>query len=210
MIRRLRRTDVPIATTAFARFLIGKIVFRRFDDGMIASGRIVEVEAYGPGDAASHAFRGRTPRNNSMFLGNFHAYVYFIYGSAFCLNISSEPAGIGAAVLIRALEPLDGRAEMHVRRGSPVADRDLLRGPGRICAALTIDRRLDGADLDSDERLWLAQDGCAPPIGSSTRIGLTRAADLDHRYYACGNRYVSGRRALSPDRPPAGLSDITN
>jgi len=209
-MRRLRRTDVPLATDAFARFLIGKIVFRRFDDGAMASGRIVEVEAYGPGDAASHAFRGRTPRNSSMFLANFHAYVYFIYGSAFCLNISSEAAGTGAAVLIRALEPLDGRAEMQVRRGSAVSILDLLRGPGRICAALTIDRRLDGADLDTDERLWLAQDGYAPPIGSSTRIGLSRAADLNHRYYACGSRYLSGRRALSPDRPFIGSSDLAN
>lgn len=199
-MRRLRRSDVPIATDAFARFAIGLLIVRRFDDGSTAIGRIVETEAYAPEDPASHAFRGRTSRNQSMFGINFAAYVYFIYGSAYCLNITTEPIGIGAAVLIRALEPLDGLASMRTRRGPQVTDRDLLRGPGRICRAFEIDRRLDGVDLESDDRLWLARDSATTAVvGISTRIGLTKAVEIRHRFFARGSSFLSGPRALSQD-----------
>jgi DNA-3-methyladenine glycosylase len=195
----LTRADVPPETVALARFLVGTVLFRALDDGCILSGRIVETEAYTPGDPASHAFRGLTARNRSMFGAHLNAYVYFIYGSAYCLNVSSEPAGIGAAVLIRALEPLAGIAVVRARRGPAVPDRDLMRGPGRLCLALDIDRRLDGADLETDARLWLADDGIAKPaLGASPRIGLSRAAEVHQRFYARGSRYLSGRRALSP------------
>jgi DNA-3-methyladenine glycosylase len=178
------------------------LLVRILDDGSGFSGRIVETEAYAPGDPASHAFRGRTERNRAMFGAHLHAYVYFIYGSAFCLNVSSETAGVGAAVLIRSLEPRSGIEAARARRGPAVADRDLLRGPGRLCRALDIDRRLDGADLETDPRLWLADDGSArPQVGLSPRIGLSRAADVYGRFYARGSPYVSGRRALSPDVP---------
>jgi DNA-3-methyladenine glycosylase len=191
---------VPPATGALARFLIGTLLARRFDDGGVSSGRIVETEAYLPNDPASHSFRGRTERNRTMFGNYLHAYVYFIYGSAYCLNVSSEASGVGAAVLIRALEPVDGIAALRERRGPNVVDRDLLRGPGRVCRALDIDRRFDGADLETDARLWLADDGSMKPsVGVSPRIGLTRAADMHQRFYARGSRYLSGRRSLSPD-----------
>jgi DNA-3-methyladenine glycosylase len=181
-----------------AQFLIGTLLVRKFDDGGFVSGRIVETEAYLPDDPASHSFRGRTERNRTMFGNHLHAYVYFIYGTVYCLNVSSEPAGIGAAVLVRALEPVDGIAIVRARRPR-VAERDLLRGPGRICLGLDIDRRFDGADLETDARLWLADDGSVrPAVGASTRIGLTRAADVHQRFYACGSRYLSGRRSLSP------------
>jgi len=195
---RLQRADVPLATDTFARFLIGTLLMRRFDDGAILSGRIVETEAYTPEDPASHAFRGPTPRNRAMFAENFHAYVYFIYGTAYCLNISSEARGIGAAVLIRALEPVAGLEIMRARRGVSTADRDLLRGPGRLCTAFGIDRVLDGADLETDARLWLASDGSpAPAVGASTRIGLTKATDVRHRFFARGSPFLSGQRKLS-------------
>lgn len=191
---------MPPATGALARFLIGTLLARRFDDGGVSSGRIVETEAYLPNDPASHSFRGRTERNRTMFGNYLHAYVYFIYGSAYCLNVSSEASGVGAAVLIRALEPVDGIAALRERRGPNVVDRDLLRGPGRVCRALDIDRRFDGADLETDARLWLADDGSMKPsVGVSPRIGLTRAADMHQRFYARGSRYLSGRRSLSPD-----------
>jgi DNA-3-methyladenine glycosylase len=204
-MHRLRRADVPLATDTFARFLIGTLLMRRFDDGSILSGRIVETEAYTPEDPASHAFRGPTARNRAMFGENFHAYVYFIYGTAYCLNISSEARGIGAAVLIRALEPIEGLDIMRARRGVSAADRDLLRGPGRLCAAFDIDRVLDGADLETDSRLWLASDGSpAPAVGESTRIGLTKATDVPHRFFARGSPFLSGQRKLSGDpRIPA-------
>jgi DNA-3-methyladenine glycosylase len=197
--RRLTRADVPSATGALARFLIGTLLVRKFDDGQLVTGRIVETEAYLADDPASHSFRGRTERNRTMFGNHLHAYVYFIYGTVYCLNVSSEAAGVGAAVLIRALEPLDGIAIVRARRRPGVAERDLLRGPGRICLALNIDRRFDGADLETDARLWLADDGSVrPAVGASARIGLTRAAEVHQRFYACGSRYLSGRRSLSP------------
>jgi DNA-3-methyladenine glycosylase len=103
-------------------------------------------------------------------------------------------------VLIRALEPLEGIALVRERRGAGVADRDLMRGPGRVCLALDIDRRFDGADLETDTRLWLADDGSVrPAVGLSARIGLSRAAEVQQRFYARGSRYLSGRRSLSPD-----------
>jgi DNA-3-methyladenine glycosylase len=206
-MRRLTRQDVPLETGALARFLIGIVLVRKLDelidsgrDGIIV-GRIVETEAYTQGDPASHSFRGPTPRNGTMFGPHLHAYVYFIYGSAYCLNVSSEASGIGAAVLIRALEPLAGLTIARERRGSAVADRDLMRGPGRLCRALDIDRRFDGIDLETDPGLWLADDGWAKPaVGVSPRIGLTRAADVQGRFYARGSGFLSGPRSLSPAR----------
>jgi DNA-3-methyladenine glycosylase len=199
-MRRLTRADAPLSTADLARWLIGAVLNRRYDDGSTASGRIVETEAYTPDDPASHSFRGRTSRNEAMFGVHLHAYVYFIYGSAYCLNVSSEGAGIGAAVLLRALEPLAGIASARRRRGTAVSDRDLMRGPGRLCVALDIDRRLNGADLETDPRLWLADDGSVRPcVGVSPRIGLSRSADVLARFYARGSPYLSGKRTLSPD-----------
>jgi DNA-3-methyladenine glycosylase len=199
--RRLATGDVPAATIDLARALIGCVLVRDCPDGRSA-GRIVETEAYVRDDPASHAYRGRSTRNASMFLGPFHAYVYKIYGTSFCVNVTSETAGEGAAVLVRALEPLEGLALMEQRRGTTRV-RDLMRGPGRLCQALGIDLELDGIALLSDERLWLA----APPaaasrpkarIGTSKRIGITKAAERLLRFYERGNPFVSGPKALSP------------
>src|SRR5271163_2071611 len=115
-LRRLRRTELPVDTVELARYLIGKVVAHDTDDGRL-SGRIVETEAYPAGDCAGHAFRGETRRNASLFLGRGHAYVYFTYGSSFMLNVTSEVAGVGAGVLLRALEPLDGVERMQRLRG---------------------------------------------------------------------------------------------
>lgn len=192
----LDRAELPIDTAALAYFLIGKSVVRALPDGL-ASGRIVETEAYTIGDEAGHAFRGMTPRIRTLFLERGHAYVYLSYGVSFMLNVSAETPGIGAGVLIRAVEPEDGIAIMqHNRNGAPI--RDLCRGPGRLCKALQIDRRLDGIDLCRTGPLWLASDGQAPgEIGQSTRIGITRAADAPLRFYLRGSRFLSGRRALN-------------
>ena len=141
----IARADLPIDTIALARFLIGKFVVRALPEG-IAGGRIVETEAYVIGDAAGHAFRGMTARNRSLFLEHGHAYIYLAYGISFMLNVSSELPGIGAGVLIRALEPREGIALMRQNRGTETL-RDLARGPGRLAAALCIDRSLDGVDL---------------------------------------------------------------
>jgi DNA-3-methyladenine glycosylase len=194
--RLLERAELPVDTAELARFLIGKRLVRTLDEG-VAGGRIVETEAYGVGDPAGHAYRGLTPRNRALFLERGHAYVYLAYGVSFMLNVSSEIAGVGAGVLIRAIEPTDGVAIMKHNRG---VDRvlDLARGPGRLCAALRIDRRLDGIDLCQAGPLWLGCDGRASgEIGRSKRIGITRAADSPLRFYLRGNRFVSGPQALN-------------
>ena len=192
----LDRAELPVDTVELARFLIGKMVVRTLAEG-VAGGRIVETEAYAIGDAAGHAYRGMTPRNRALFLERGHAYVYLAYGISFMLNVSSEAAGVGAGVLIRAIEPTDGIAIMQRNRGTERV-RDLARGPGRLCSALEIDRRLDGIDLCQAGPLWLGSDGRAPDeIGQGIRIGITRAADSPLRFYVRGNRFVSGPRMLN-------------
>ena len=194
-VRRLRRADLPVDTTALARFLIGKTVVHEAEAGT-TSGRIVETEAYVVGDAAAHAFRGPTPRNRPLFLERGHAYVYLNYGVWFLFNVSSETHGIGAGVLIRALEPLAGIALMERRRKTHRLE-DLARGPGRLTVAMDIDRRHDGVDLCAEGPLWLG--GAVRPVvavGTSVRIGITRDVHRMLRFYERGSRYVSG---------PAGL-----
>jgi len=194
--RVLERAELPVDTVQLARFLIGKLLVRILADG-VASGRIVETEAYDIGDAAGHAYRGMTPRNRALFLERGHAYVYLAYGISFMLNVSSEAPGVGAGVLIRAIEPTDGITLMERNRGTERV-RDLARGPGRLCAALGIDRRLDGIDLCQAGPLWLGSDGqVSDDIGQSKRIGITRAADSPLRFYVRGNRFVSGPQALN-------------
>jgi len=193
--RRLGRAELPRDTRALARYLLGKTLVHETAQGR-TSGRIVETEAYVVGDAAGHAFVGETPRNRSLFLERGHAYVYFSYGVHWCFNISAETECVGAGVLVRALEPLDGVELMRVRRGT---DRliDLARGPGRLAAALAIDRRLDGADLCGKGPLWLGT-ALRPVgrIGRSVRIGITKETQRLLRFYERGNPFVSGSRAM--------------
>jgi DNA-3-methyladenine glycosylase len=194
--RLLDRAELPVDTAQLARFLIGKMLVRTLAEG-VAGGRIVETEAYVIGDPAGHAYRGLTPRNRALFLERGRAYVYLAYGVSFMLNVSSEAPGIGAGVLIRAIEPTDGVAIMRRNRGVERA-RDLARGPGRLCAALAIDRQLDRTDLCQGGPLWLGSDGQASgKIGRSKRIGITRAADRLLRYYVRDNEFVSGPQALN-------------
>jgi DNA-3-methyladenine glycosylase len=192
----LDRAELPVDSAELARFLIGKMLVRMLGEG-VAGGRIVETEAYGIGDPAGHAYRGITPRNRALFLERGHAYVYLAYGSSYMLNVSSETSGVGAGVLIRAIEPTEGITIMERYRDTERV-RDLARGPGRLCAALGIDRRLDGIDLCQAGPLWLGSDGQASDeIGQSKRIGITRAADSPLRFYVRGNRFVSGPQALN-------------
>lgn len=195
-VRRLRRSEVPSATLELARYLIGKTLVHDLPEGRIV-GRIVETEGYPPGDAAGHAFRGLTSANRSLFLERGHAYVHFSYGSSWLINVTSETPGVGAGVLLRALEPLEGIDLMQHNNAKAPRVCDLARGPGRLASALRIDKRYDGADLCADGPLWL---GTAPwlakPIGKSVRIGITRAADRRFRFYERGNPCVSGPSRL--------------
>ena len=195
-VRRLRRSELPTGTLQLARFLIGKTLVHDLPEGRI-SGRIVETEAYPPGDAAGHAFRGETPRNSSLFLRRGHAYVYFAYGVHWLLNVSSELPGVGAGVLLRGLELLEGID--LVQRESQKAPRvcDLGRGPGRLTAAMYIDKRYDGVDLCSAGPLWLGTAVRPPrPIGKAVRIGISRDVERRFRFYERGNPCVSGPARL--------------
>jgi DNA-3-methyladenine glycosylase len=209
LIRRLRRTELPVGTVALARFLIGKIVVRELAVGQL-SGRIVETEAYPPRDPAAHHFRGPTPRNRSMYLHRGHAYVYFSYGNHFMLNVSAELPNVGGGVLIRALEPLEGVEQMQVHRKTTRL-LDLTRGPGRLASAFRIDRSLDGLDLCAPGPLWLGKLAArqtelkphatralatAALVGTSKRIGITRATHRLLRFYERGNPFVSGPARL--------------
>jgi DNA-3-methyladenine glycosylase len=196
--RRLRRSELPSDTISLARFLIGKVVVHDLPAGRL-SGRIVETEAYPPGDPAGHHFRGPTPRIRSMYLDPGHAYIFFNYGAHFMLNVVSEPAGTAAAILIRALEPLDGIKLMQ-RYRKTTRILDLTRGPGRLAAAFRIDRRHDGRDLCAAGSLWLGETSHpAGPIAKTVRIGITRAADQLLRFYERDNPFVSGpKRFLLP------------
>lgn len=194
-IRRLRRSDLPVDTVELALYLIGKALVHDLPGARLV-GRIVETEAYVVGDAAGHAFVGPTRRNGSLFLERGRAYVYFIYGSAYCLNVASETYGVGAGVLLRALEPLEGIAEMERERGTTKL-KDLARGPGRLAQAMQVDLRFDGVDLCTDRRLWLG-DPAQPVgrIGKSVRIGLSKEAHRLLRFYERGSPFVSGPKRL--------------
>lgn len=195
-IQPLTRGRVPRDTIALARHLLGKLIVRELPGG-VALGRVVETEAYHETDPACHAFRGKTARNRSLFMDVGHAYVYFCYGNHYMLNVSSERAGTGSGVLLRALEPLAG-LDLMQRARPRCAPRDLLRGPGRLAAALDIDRRLDGIDLFRRGALWIGSDGRrSGPIGASVRIGLTQAAEERLRFFVKGSPWLSGGRALN-------------
>ena len=171
------------------------------------AGRIVEVEAYeGALDPGSHAFRGCTARNATMFGPPGHLYVYFSYGVHWCANTVCGPDGVGVAVLLRALAPVRGVEEMRVARGSAVRrDRDLCSGPGKLCQALGITRAHDGADLVSGDRaVTIVDDGVPPPDAPAValRVGLTAGADFPWRWYVPGDPNVS--RPAAPRLRSAG------
>jgi DNA-3-methyladenine glycosylase len=180
-----------------AQRLLGKLLVRR-QEGVRLAGRIVETEAYfGFGDPAAHAFVGKTLRNEVLFGPPGFAYVYFIYGMHFCLNISCEPDGQAGSVLLRALEPLEGLRTMARLRGlaSAANPRLLASGPGRLCQALGIEREThNGIDVCSGRSgLHVEDDGFEPAeIEALPRVGIRKAADRPLRFSIAGNRFVSG------------------
>jgi DNA-3-methyladenine glycosylase len=179
-----------------AKDLLGKLIIRKIDRQRLI-GRIVETEAYlGLDDPASHSFPGLTPRNAVMFGPPGRAYVYFIYGMHYCLNVSCEPDGQAGGVLFRALEPVSGLAEMARLRGLPegASARLLTSGPGRLCQALGIVREgINGLDFTSRRSpLQICDDGYVPEgVTITPRIGISKASDLPLRFVISGNRFVS-------------------
>jgi DNA-3-methyladenine glycosylase len=185
-----------------ARKLLGKLLVR---PGEPLVGRIVEVEAYfGESDPAAHSFAGRTARNSVLFGPPGHAYVYFIYGMHFCLNVSCEPEGRAGGVLFRALEPICGLDAMAIGRGLHAPGRgskaaaNLTSGPGRLCQAFGVTRKRDnGADLTAPESdLQIQDDGfVARKVLVTPRIGISKDTERAARFVLAGNPFVSGRKA---------------
>ncbi len=187
-------------TLVVARDLLGARLVRLFD-GQRLGGTIVECEAYiGQDDTACHASRGRTRRNEVMFGPPGHAYIYFTYGMHWLLNVVTEAEGFPAAVLLRAMQPVEGIETMRALReaqGTLRAERDLTGGPARLTQALAIDRALNGADLVDGETLWLERGAWVPDenVGRGPRIGIRYAAEKDRlapwRFWVRDNPYVS-------------------
>lgn len=201
--RPLGRSFYLEPTLRVARGLLGKLLVHETAEGR-TGGRVVEVEAYrGPRDRAAHSFGGRrTPRNETMYGPPGRAYVYFIYGMHHCVNVVTRPPGVPEAVLIRALEPLEGLDLMRARRGLPDAPAwRLCRGPGALCRALGLDRRHDGADLVRGPLRMLDAPGvAAASVVRTPRIGVSYAgadAARPWRYLVRGTPAVSGPRSVS-------------
>jgi DNA-3-methyladenine glycosylase len=197
-LRHLLREELPEPAARPARWLIGKTLVREHPAGRM-SGRIVETEAYVVGDASGHAYQGKTARNASLFLERGHAYVYFVYGCWFSLHVSAGRIGIGSAVLLRALEPLEGLEMMAANRPG-ARPTDLARGPGRLATALGITRDLDGQDLCGNSGpLWLA-DALRKRgrIAVGRRIGISEETHRLLRFFEVGNLSVSGPRSFRP------------
>ena len=194
MPAKLPRSFYSRATLDVASALLGKVLVRRLGRRHLA-GRIVETEAYvGPHDLACHASKGRTPRTSVMFGLPGYAYVYMIYGFYFCLNVVTEPLGYPAAVLIRAVEPLENVDLMRQLRNNPERETNIASGPGKLCMAMSIDKQLNGADL-LGAAIWIEDRKFDPgPIGASRRVGVDYAGEFKEkpwRFYVEGNPHVS-------------------
>jgi DNA-3-methyladenine glycosylase len=188
-----------------ARDLLGRVLVRGTPDGVRLAGRIVEVEAYRQDDPASHSYKGRTPRTDVMFGPPGHLYVYFTYGAHFCMNVVTGADGEGSAVLLRAVEPLDGLAEMARRRGLDLP-RLLCAGPGRLCQAFGVGREQNGTDLVAGAELWIEPGVPAPDdeVGIGPRVGITSAVEQPWRFTVRTSRYLSRAAVVRPGRaiPP--------
>jgi len=185
---RLAGSSVSVAPTLLGALLVsGPVV-----------ARLVEVEAYdGAGDPASHAYRGQTARNGVMFGPAGHLYVYFTYGMHYCMNVVCGTDGVASAVLLRAASVVAGLDVVRERRAG-ISERDLARGPGRLCKALGVDRSFDGVDLcDPAGPLWLAAGPPVEPdrIRTGPRVGITRAAERPWRFWLDGEPTVSAYKA---------------
>ena len=197
--RRLPRSFFARPATAVAPELLGRFLVRLLPDGTRLVARLVEVEAYEPGDPASHSFRGPTPRNAVMFGPPGRLYVYFTYGMHFMGNVVTGAPGEGSAVLLRAAEPLDGLEVMGARRGT-TAPKLMCSGPGRLAQAFGLDRSDGGVDLVNDRELYLTS-GEPVPLGRvarTTRVGVSAGADRRWRFLVRDDAF------RSPGRPVRG------
>ena len=182
--------DLNDSVDTVAKRLLGCELIREID-GQTVRVKIVETEAYDQTDAASHSYKGKTPRTEIMFGASGHLYVYFTYGMHYCCNVVVGEEGYGAAVLIRAVEPLEGEYVLNVRRPH-TSGVELTNGPSKLCQALGIDRSMNGHYLqDSPLRLIMRPERPAGEIVSTKRVGISQAKEVLWRYYLKNNAYVS-------------------
>ncbi len=197
LMPRLGRRFFERYTPDVAKGLLGSLLVRVVESERL-SGRVVETEAYrGADDPASHAYRGLTARNRVMFGEGGRAYIYFSYGNHWCLNVTTETRGHAGAVLIRAIEPVEGVASMRERR-STRHDHHLADGPGKLTRALGVDGSLNGEDMVTSERLFFESGHLQGTVGTSTRVGVSRGTGLGWRFFIQGSEFVSRRRPSLP------------
>lgn len=197
MVKNIHKYKLPAAfylndTLSVSKTLLGKILVRKYGKSLIC-GKIVETEAYlGDSDPACHAYGRVTPRNQTLYEQGGIAYVYFIYGNYYCFNVVTEMKGVGAAVLIRAVEPVSGIDIMKSLRPKIKTEHDLTNGPAKLCLSFGIDRDFNRADLQSD-RIFIAGDNEAGQftIAVSKRIGIEKGAHLPYRFFIKNNPYVT-------------------
>ena len=209
MSARLPRSFYARPAADVAPELLGQVLVRRLPDGTRLAARLVEVEAYEPGDPASHAFRRITKRNGVMFGPPGHLYVYFTYGNHWMLNAVTRPEGEGSAVLLRAADPLEGAERMADFRGRSHL-RELCSGPGKLAQALGANGSQNGADLAAGHDVWIERGPGIPPadVRFGVRVGVNVGLDRDWRFWIGGNPYVSrgrpgppsSRRRIDPSR----------
>jgi DNA-3-methyladenine glycosylase len=198
---RLPRAFFDRPAVEVAPELLGRVLVRTMPGGERLAGRIVEAEAYEPGDPASHGFRGPTPRNRSMFGAPGHLYTYFTYGNHWMANVVARGRGVGSAVLLRALEPLEGLERMREHRGR-TDPLDLCSGPGKLARAFGLDRAHDGADLVRGREVWLEAGVPLAPdrIRRSTRVGVSVGGEQEWRFFETDSPWVSKWRGAPPPR----------
>ncbi len=180
--------------------MLGCYLHRVLDDGTELVGKIVETEAYTMSDPSCHAFRGKTPRTEILFGDAGFSYIYFTYGTYWCLNVVANEEEQGEAILIRGIEPLQGIDDMHSRRPKATKDKDLTNGPGKLCMAFALDKQQNKLDMIDGDVLWLTvgESGAKLDIGTSSRIGISVAQDYPWRFYIRGNAYVSPGKLSAP------------
>ncbi|MGV8018972.1 MAG: DNA-3-methyladenine glycosylase [Ignavibacteria bacterium] len=189
---RLRKAFYLKDTLTVSKLLLGKFLVRKYNDSYLC-GKIVETEAYlGDTDPACHAYGRVTPRNATLFKEGGIAYVYFIYGNYFCFNVVTEKEGIGAAVLIRALEPVTGTETMKLLRGKIKKEHDLTNGPAKLCLAFGIDGKLNGTDLQSKD-IFISRNRVKEnfTVAVSKRIGIKKGSHFPYRFFIKDNPFVT-------------------
>lgn len=198
--RRFKRSFFRRDAVVVAKEMLGCYLHRKLDNGVELIGKIVEVEAYTMIDPSCHAYRGKTPRTEVLFGDAGYSYIYFTYGTYWCLNIVANEEEQGEAILIRAVEPLQGIEEMRERRPKAKKDRDLTNGPGKLCMAFELDKNQNKLDMIDGETIWLTMGemGSDFSIGTSSRIGISVAQEYPWRFYIKENPYVSPGKLSAP------------